>query len=798
MRVCSKNLLALAASSAIALAFIRPAQAQLPGAVPPSPAPATQAADGKEQLIPLAVIINHAPAGQWILLSRDGQYYAPADALTEWRLKRPPQVHAITYRGHQWVRLGDLPGYAARFDSADQSLALTFAASAFDATRLETQSAARPEVTPVVPALFMNYDLSYQSRNFRDSTGDRQLGAMTELGVSGTPGVLTSSFVGQNITGSSPLQQRSWRRYETTFTRNFVDRRLTFHAGDSTTRRTFWGRPVLFGGLQIGTNFGMAPGFISQPIPILQGTSSAPSTVELYVNDVLRQTSRVPAGPFTIDNFPLLTSSGDARMVVRDALGRETVIDQPFFTHPSLLEQGLTDWSLETGAARRNLGILNADYGEHFTSGMLRHGFSKELTLETEGEFGSDTRDGGVGLSYVLPWRMLVQMAASASQDRIAGSGRNSMVGLYASTLRQTFSANLQHASMNYRQLAMGSVYVPYKLQLAGNYSYRLESEGSAIALAMARMETYNSINLTTYSGNYSMRVATNGALIFSLARVTGSSNGFTLGASLLIPLGGQTNLSSSMTRSDGQTQGYVSASKNLGNDSGIGWRTLAGNRSGQNYAEGGLYYQNDHGLLTSDVSTSLQQQTVRMGARGGMVMMDGHSFMTRQLQDSFALVEVPGYANVGITFQNVTYAHTDKDGIALLPRLLPYHRNNIRLNPDDLPISAEVDTIEETVVPPARSGVKVVFPVRGGRGALVHIVMEDGSDAPAGATVTITGDKEVFYVARRGLAYITGLGESDTLTLQQENGAACSFSIKLPPANPDDIPRIGPVTCKK
>lgn len=748
--------------------------------------------------MPLAVVINHAPAGQWVLLSRDGLLYAPEEALTEWRLKRPPQIRVIAYRGQNWVQLSEWPGYAVTFNTADQSVELTFSASAFDETRLQLQEAPRLQVTPATPALFLNYDLSYLSRDFQGNASDRQLGAMTEMGLSGSPGVLTSSFVGQNITGSSQLQQRSWRRYLTTFTHNFVDQSMAFRAGDSTTRRGFWGRPVIFGGLQIGSDFGLTPGFITQPIPILQGTSSAPSTVELYVNDVLRQTSKVPTGPFTIDNFPLLTSSGDARMVVRDALGRETVIDQPFFSHPSLLEQGLTDWSLETGALRRNLGILNADYGQNFTSAMVRHGFSKKLTLETQGEFGNDTRDAGLGLSYALPWRMLVQLAGSASQDKIAGSGHSSVIGIYAATLRQSFSANLQRASVNYRELSTSTAYVPYKTQLSANYSYRLESNGNAIALAMARLETYNTGTLTTYSGNYSMQVATSGALILSVARVTGSSNGFTLGASLLIPLDGQSNFSSSMTRKDGRNEGYVSASKNLGNENGTGWRALAGNRTGQNYAEGGLYYQNDHGLLTSDVSASMQQQTMRLGARGGVVMMDGHAFMTRQLQDSFALVEVPGYANVGITFQNVTYAHTDADGIALLPRLMPYQRNNIRLNPDELPISAELDTIEETVVPPARSGVKVVFPVRGGRGALVHIVMEDGSDAPAGASVSIEGDKETFYVARRGLAYITGLGDRNALHLKLENGETCAFSVALPPASPDSIPRVGPVTCKK
>ena len=209
------------------------------------------------------------------------------------------------------------------------------------------------------------------------------------------------------------------------------------------------------------------------------------------------------------------------------------------------------------------------------------------------------------------------------------------------------------------------------------------------------------------------------------------------------------------------------------------------------------MYYQNDHGLLTGDASASLQQQTMRLGAQGGIVMMDGHAFMTRRVLDSFALVEVPGYAGVGINFQSSAWAHTDKNGVALLPRLLPYQRNSIQLDPGELPISAELDSIEEVVVPASRTGVKVVFPVREGRGALIHIVLADGEDAPPGATITLEGDTEVFYVARRGEAFITGLKNDNTLQMTVDD-KVCTFSVSLPPSNPDSIPRIGPVTCKQ
>src|SRR5204863_4997748 len=187
-------------------------------------------------------------------------------------------------------------------------------------------------------------------------------------------------------------------------------------------------------------------------------------------------------------------------------------------------------------------------------------------------------------------------------------------------------------------------------------------------------------------------------------------------------PLDGRITASVATTHHAGHTDGYATVNKGLGLEAGAAWRALAGQRSGQNYAEGGLYYQGSRGLVTADASASDTQSTVRLGAQGGLVFADGALFASRKVQDSFALVEVPGYPDVGVGFQSTVLTRTDASGKALVPRLMPYRRNAVRLDPSELPISAELDTIEMVAVPPARSGVKLAFPVRSGRGALIKI----------------------------------------------------------------------------
>ena len=143
----------------------------------------------------------------------------------------------------------------------------------------------------------------------------------------------------------------------------------------------------------------------------------------------------------------------------------------------------------------------------------------------------------------------------------------------------------------------------------------------------------------------------------------------------------------------------------------------------------------------------------------------------------------------------NRMLTRTDASGVALIPNLAAHQRNSIRLDPQDLPVSAEIESLEQIAVPARRSVVKVVFPVRSGRGALLKIQLEDGSVAPAGAIVQIENDVKEFYVARRGEAYVTGLQVLNHLRLKWKD-KHCAFTVDLPPSSTSDIARIGPLTC--
>ena len=208
------------------------------------------------------------------------------------------------------------------------------------------------------------------------------------------------------------------------------------------------------------------------------------------------------------------------------------------------------------------------------------------------------------------------------------------------------------------------------------------------------------------------------------------------------------------------------------------------------------MLYAGRYGRLNGDVSASRDQTALRFGASGGMVVADGHFFATRRVDGSFGVAEVAGYPDVGIGLGGNVLTKTNAQGVALIPRMMPYHNNPVRIDPSELPINAEVGSIEMMAVPAYRSAVKVAFPVRSGRGALIKINLADGEPAPAGATVFLDGDPQEFYVARRGEAYVTGMQTDNKLLLKWKN-QSCPLSVTLPAPAADDIARVGPVICQ-
>jgi outer membrane usher protein len=749
-----------------------------------------------DRATPMEVIINGANSGTWLMVEHNNALYAPRAAFEDWRIPLDASARRFTFKGQDYWPLASVAGYQSTLNLADQSLDLLFSPDAFARTQLGTP-VARVPTGKALTSVFLNYDLNYQRTESRARNTLQDLGMLGEIGVSSELGVLTSSVVGRNLINNraqgSP--ERSIVRLETTFTRDFADTNTSLVLGDTTTRASMTGSSVYFGGIRFGSNFALTPGFISHPVPLFSGVSAVPSTVSLYVDDVLRQTSNVPTGPFTIDNSPALTGGGEARLVVRDLLGRETVITRSFLASNKLLASDLDDWSVEAGRLRLNLGTASASYGDGFVRGVWRHGYNDELTLEGVAEATPTQRRLGVGLVSVMARQWLGSAVMAASREADLGAGAQWLLGLERQGLRSSFFLQAQGASGKFRDLGQTRDFEPVKLQLVASATYASDSFG-AFGAGLISTRAFDDGRINTLTLNYSIPVGERGSLSLTASRSQGDISGSSLGLSLVLPLDQGRVVSAAANRSANRTDFHAAAMQNPTQENKLGWRVLAGRQQNRVHAEAGLNYLGRYGNLNADISGSPDQRALRLSGNGALLLTDGHLFATQRQNGGFALAEVAGYGDVGIGLGNHVLTRTDARGVALIPQLVPFQRNSVRLDPEDLPVSAEIDSIEQIAVPARRSVVKVIFPVRSGRGALLKIQLDDGDVAPAGATVLIEGDQQEFYVARRGEAFVTGLQPSSRVRLTWKE-QQCTFEVVLPPDSPTEIARVGPLPCK-
>lgn len=759
------------------------------GAFSPTPAAAQPApVETAERVLPLEVTVNGMPGGIWPIVSRGGLLYAPVEAFGGWRIVVAPETPVLDYRGLRYHPLTAIRGLEGRIEKDGSVLALTVAAGSFVGTKLSRELAPVARRSESVPTLFLNYDLNYAQAFGSSST--RDLGLLGEAGWSSRWGLLTQTFVGRELASA---RARSFGRLETTFRHDFPDSGYTLVVGDSTVRTGLLGRAAYFGGIQFGTNFDLSPTVNRQPVPLIAGETSAPTVVQLYVNDVLRQTSSVPAGPFALDNLPTLSGNGNVTLRMRDILGRETLITQPFFVSADLLAAGLDDWSVEAGVLRRNLGAADSHYGLGFATGTWRRGLNTTTTGEVRLEASRSRQVGGVAAVHAFGADWLARAGALIARDQTLGAGHRWLLGAERPGYAASFAVTLEGSSRNYRSIGEELTSVSLQYQLAAQAS--IYSDWGRFGAALAIQQPYDLERVATVSLNYNKTIRRDWQFSAYATHAFARSGGSTVGMALTVPIDRQTSSTSSVQVHGGKLDAYSSVQHTPLGSTGLAWRALAGYQSEEPRAEGGLYYLGEHGQWNGDVSVTGRQANLRLGTSGGLLWTGGRGYATPRFDASAALVEVPGYAGVGVGLGAEISTHTDDKGYALVRNLGAYRSNQIRLDPNGLPMSAEVDSIEAEAVPAWRSVARVQFPVRGGRGALIKIEFDDGEPAPAGATVRLPGEDREFYVARRGEAYVTGLQASNQLELRWGD-RSCRLAVDLPPGDADNIARVGPVRC--
>lgn len=754
---------------------------RVPPAVPPLIAPAAR----EEELL-LQVDVNAQGLADTALVLRgaDGRMAVPADSLDRWRLRRPDVAPRFS-NGAPYYPLDAIPGVTYVYDAAKQRLTITAPPRAFTDTRFANAAERYP--APTAPQLggFLNYNL-FGSH----ASGESQYAGQFEMGLFSPYGVLVAGLLAQDSAGA-----KSAVRLDTTWTSDFPQRLTTLRIGDAVNVPGAWGRAVRFGGVQYSTNFATQPGYITFPAIAANGQAALPSTVDVFVNNALVAQRPVPPGPFSITNIPTVNGSGNVRLVVRDLFGREQVISQPFYASVSLLKAGLEDYSYEAGFERNNFGVESFDYGRAVASATYRRGITDELTGEVRGEAARDLAAAGIAANYLITDIGVVSVTAAASGGG-AGTGALGGVGFQRQTGHFSVGAQAQWTSAEFREIGVTPESPLPLRQLSASLGYQFERFGSA-GITYVAQDFRTKPNIHVLSLGYSIGLGPWAFLSLSAAKTFGTGGNIALGATVTVPLGDRTLAAASYNGTRSSTQGNTSDTsftlqRSVPAGEGYGYRIIA-HTDGEIQASG--TWQNNIGTYTADVSRFQGANAARLSVAGGIGYVGGHAFLSRQITDSFGVVRVADYPDVGVLQDNQPVGRTNADGYAVLPQLRAYDVNRVSIDEHDLPLDAQVDKLKMEAVPYYRSGLLLDFPVRRSHGATLRIRLDDGAPIPSGAIVQVTGRDEDFPVGLDGEAYVTGLEENNRLRATWK-GKSCEFDAAFP-RSPDPLPSLGTFVCQ-
>ena len=313
-----------------------------------------------------------------------------------------------------------------------------------------------------------------------------------------------------------------------------------------------------------------------------------PSTLDVYLNNSKTYTQEVPPGPFQVNNLPLI-SGGEARLVLRDAAGREVETTLPFYTSPQLLREDLTYFSVETGYPRIHFGTESNDYvGKAFASMSVRHGIYDWLTVEGHAEEVAGLYNGGAGILARTGDFGILSAAASGSWYQGQG-GLQTYLSFETKIWGVSLSASSTRTFMSYADVA--SVTAPLINALAPYNIPAVTAAGPPKAIdrvtAGFRLPDYSSLGLSFVhleptSGNASNLLsavlsrsafAQSQIFVTAFADISDRKN-YGAFAGISIPIGDSASVTTGATSSRSGTSLTTDASRPLGSQAGsYGWR---------------------------------------------------------------------------------------------------------------------------------------------------------------------------------------------------------------------------------
>jgi outer membrane usher protein len=214
----------------------------------------------------------------------------------------------------------------------------------------------------------------------------------------------------------------------------------------------------------------------------------------------------------------------------------------------------------------------------------------------------------------------------------------------------------------------------------------------------------------------------------------------------------------------------------------------------------GAAQYQGAHGRYELRQEAIGDSTRTTISAMGALVAIGGGLHATRPVNDSFALIRVPGVAGVRGLASNQEIGRTGRNGDLLVPDLRPYYANTLDIVDGDVPLEYAVPDVRLILAPPYRGGAVALFPVHRVQRIVGKVRQRpDGADRTTSfGELTVSIGEQTFAspVGVDGSFYFENLPAGRHRAVVQDPDGRCTVELEIPTTDALVV-KLGTVSCQ-
>jgi outer membrane usher protein len=595
---------------------------------------------------------------------------------------------------------------------------------------------------------------------------------------------------------------RHWQDIATYAQRNLAGIRSQLTLGDASTSGEIFDT-VSFRGVQLASDDRMLPDSLRGYAPVVRGVAASNARVEIRQNGYLIYQTTVAAGPFEIDDLYPTGYGGDLQVSVTEADGSQHRFAVPYSSVAQLLRPGIGRYSVTAGQVRDT--YLHGH--PYLLQGTYQRGFTNQVT-----GYGGVVASQGYGALLVggafntRAGAFSVDLSHAHTQlPGPGGSGGQSLKLGYSKFLADTGThfavAAYRYSTSGY--LGLQDALLTRDLARRGLGSGGLRRQRSRFELTLD--QTLGGAGSLYVTGSLARYWNARGSDVQYQAGYSShvGSFSYTLSASRMrdalgmretryfvnfsLPLGHASHAPSLNGMFAHSNRGYSTSQLGLsgsaGRDDDFNYGVTASDdtRSGSSGAVN-AQYRSPYSTLSASYAQGSGYRQTSIGANGALLVHAGGVTFSPQQGETMALVEAKGAR--GAQVANYSGVRVDGRGYALVPYLVPYSLNTVRIDPNGIATDVQLQSTSQQVAPYAGAVVKVVFRTATGRSALIEARDARGEPLPFGADVFDAQGQEVGVVGQSSRLFLHGLDDRGSLQVKwgDQPDQQCRIDYVLPP----------------